>query len=152
MDVINSDKFVVVERALNRIYKEYDTILQLFGGDIHEYMANTAKPYNITIPMQNVISFVDNYYVDICEQVEKIFNNTQHLTNVSENFVKYYALLNEAIGSDNKTLKLAVVLILISKNVSNVSTKRIMLILKSMCVMPTVGMLVQASSNVLNEI
>ena len=156
MKVFDDANFTVFDRTLQKIVKEYNKILPIFGNDIHKYVTSNATPYNINIPMQSILTFVDNNYIDICEQVAKIFESTKQLSNTAEYFDKYYTLLKSAIEEDNgdelsKTKKIAVVLILISKNVNTATTKKIQLILKSMCVMPTVGVLVQVSSNVLSD-
>lgn len=157
MNIFDDENFKVFERTLARIKKEYDTILPIFGGDIHAYVSHTATPYNISIHIQSVVAFVDANYIELSSQVKKIFNNTQQMNNAIDNFTKYYGLMSEALekpedDEENKTLKIALVLILISRNINNAVAKKIQVILKSMCIQPTIGTLVQVSSNVLSEV
>jgi len=157
MNIFDEENFKVFERTVQRIDKEYRTILSVFGDDVHDYIAHTETPYDITIPLQNVLKFVENNYVEICSQVVKVFDNTQQLNNTVDNFTKYYEKLVNVIEDKTNTpevmsTKIALVLILASKNVSNLTTKKMQVILKSMCKMPTVGVLVQVSANVLSDV
>ena len=78
------------------------------------------------------------------------------MNDIIDNFTKYFGLMSDCYESverdtDTLTKKMAVVLILISRNVNTPVLKKIQAILKSMCVQPTVGLLVSVSADVLES-
>lgn len=156
MNIFDEANFKVFEDALKSIYIEYDNIISVFGSDIHDYILKTETPYSISIPLQDVLTMVDNNYIDICTQVTKVFSSSNNLNDIIDNFTKYFGLMSDCYESterdtDTLTKKMAVVLILISRNVNTPVLKKIQAILKSMCVQPTVGLLVSVSADVLES-
>ena len=157
MDIFSDENMQVFSTALKNIHDVQSGILTVFGNDLHEYINRTDNPYNISVPMQDVLEFVDANYMEIAGQVEKIFRSAVSLKNYIDNFVSYYTLLEKTLSkpvesNKDKTIVIALVLILISRNVNTTVAKKVHVILKSMCVQPTVGVLVQVSQNVINDI
>lgn len=156
MNIFDANNFCIFDRAVKRIYDEYNVILSIFNNDVHDYIDKTASPFDITVPLTDVVKFVDSNYVDMCGQVEKVFDSTHHLSVVSDNFVRYYELLKESVNNtdnspEGKTMKIALVLILASISLNNFPTNKIQVVLRSMCNMPTVGVLVHVSNTVLGD-
>lgn len=154
MDIFEKNNFEIFNKTLDNINMQYQTILSVFNGDIHEYIDKASSPFDITIPLTEVLKFVDANYIDMCGQVSKVFESIHNLSVVSSNFVKYYELLQNSINSNDdsvegKTMKIALVLILANCSISNFSTSKIEVVLRSMCNMPTVGLLVNVSNTVL---
>ena len=156
-DIMSEESFNNVKESLDLLRGEVDNVLSMFNNDIHSYMANNNSPFNLYFNQNDMLDFVDKNYVELCGQVSKIFKNDAVLENMKDDFLKFYTTLNQLYENgfnnpEDKTIAIALLLICIEHNNNDAQTiRKIEVVLKSMCVQPTVGTLVQVSSYVLDD-
>lgn len=154
MSKIYKEDFEVIDRTYQNIVHEMERVIDMFGGDLFEYISRTENPFNFNVEIDDAMKYIDANYLELAGNVEKIFNNTVVMESIVDDFDKYVNIVNSLKESgyeskEDKTRVMAVVMIFIRKNSRCPVIKKIQLILKSMCIQPTVGTLVQVTSHVL---
>lgn len=153
MQLISPEIQKVFVDSLKNIYEELDDIIDKFGG-IENYKCNNMKPYNIDVSLQDIIDVVDSEYIALAENVVKIYNNTIELKHVREDIVHFYNRLKyidsiDYTGNNEvQTEIIALVLMFVYNSCKSSVNIKVYNILRSMCLFPTVGTLVQVTSSV----
>lgn len=152
MQLISPEIQKVFVDSLKNIYEELDDIIDKFGG-IENYKCNNMKPYNIDVSLQDIIDVVDSEYIALAENVGKIYHNTIELKHACENIVHFYNRLKyidsiDYTGNNEvQTEIIALVLMFVYNSCKSSVNIKVYNILRSMCLFPTVGTLVQVTSS-----
>ena len=157
MNIFDDNEYQKFDTVLRNIDKQFNDILLVFNNDAHEYLRNTTTPFDICVEVQVALDYINDNYISLANQVEKVFKSTRALDSVSDDFIKYHTLLKEIISKKNltnkdKTMGMALAMIFICNSRKTTANKRSIAILRSMCVFPEVGTLVQVSSSVIEEL
>lgn len=156
MDVFDETNMSLFKETLSNIYQEYSSIVSTFGGNISDYISYASNPYDVSVSVRDLVPFIEKYFLEISVQTGKIFRSTHELDNTIEDFNTFYSFMLDAYKGINDKSKytnvIAAVLIFMVSNIKDDSTSKVAnVILKSMCNMPSVGILVHASAKVLGD-